>query len=94
MSNQKVVELLKMYNKPEIWEDNSIYEEIEIVLDKIQTPGFQFADRERFILSELTKGLLAVVESTLDNITDQGEKAALLITVVDILSFLQLLGER
>jgi len=90
MSNQKILELLKMYNKPQIWGDASNFEETETALDKLLADS-TLIDRERFVVSELTRGLLDVVETTIDRTIDESEKEALLDTVVGVLQFLEFL---
>lgn len=94
MPNQNVVELLKMYNKPEIWPDQSIADEINMTLENLPASGTELTQRGRYLMSELTKGLMLVVEATLKKTTDNNEKDVLLATVVDILSFLHYLGEE
>ena len=93
MSIQSTIDLLKMYNKPAIWGEVSIFEEVEIALQKLESSTTQLTDRERFIVSQLTKGLLDVVESTLSNTTVEAEKDALLKSLAGILQFLQYLDE-
>jgi len=93
MSKQRTVDLLKMYNKPEIWGNESIFQEVDAALDKISADS-DLKERECFIVSELTKGLLDVVETTLSNTTDEGAKAALLETVAGILQFIQYLDNN
>ena len=90
MSNQNIIELLKMYNKPQIWGDASIFEETEIALGKLLANS-TLIDRERFVVSELTRGLLDVVETTIDRTIDESEKEALLDTIVGVLQFLEFL---
>ncbi|MCP3675027.1 MAG: hypothetical protein GY829_11245 [Gammaproteobacteria bacterium] len=79
-----------MYNKPQIWDNVSIFEETEIALDKL-LENSTLVDRERFVLSELTRGLLDVVETTIDRTIDESEKEALLDTIVGVLQFLEFL---
>jgi len=88
MSSQRTLELLQMYNKPEIWENVTIYEEVDTALGKLSS-DCQINDRECFVVSELTRGLLNVVESKLDEVINDAEKEALLETVVGILQFLE-----
>ncbi len=90
MPNQQILELLKMYNKPQIWGEASIFEETEIALDKLLASS-TLVERESFVVSELTRGLLDVVETTIDRTINESEKEALLDTVVGVLQFLEFL---
>ena len=88
----ETVDLLKLYVNPDMWEDESIYMEITTVLDKLSSTSVELSERERFIIRELTAGLLDAITLTLSRTTEADDKETLIETVEDMLKFIQFLG--
>ncbi len=66
MYKSNVINMLNLFNTPNMWQDKEIYLEIKTVISKLSNSVFELSERDLFLVQELTQGLLESTLSTFE----------------------------
>jgi len=86
IGSANVINMLTLWNTSEMWEDKTLFAEIQEVIQKLSRSSYQLSERELFITQELTNGLLEATLASFAN-ADYLLKEDLTLALNDIANF-------
>jgi len=84
--NTNIINMLSLWLTPDMWQDKTLYAEVEVAIKKFSKSIYQLSERELFLTQELTHGLLEATLVSFDK-ANNPLKEELSLSIKDILEF-------
>jgi hypothetical protein len=90
MNYSNVINMLNLWVTPYMWEEKTLFSEINAVIKKLSESSYQLSERELFLTQELVNGLLEATLTSFDRADDslKGELALALNDITQFQSFI------